>query len=158
MSAERLQYETPERRHELGAFNCQLVERILRQLAQEFLPGWSKTHDDFAAIETVAPPLDHPLLHETIHQLHRGVVPDLQPLGKGADRRRPTTLESLHLQEQQILLRLDASGMGGDLADAQEPSNLIAQIREGSIVETVDYRRGTLQSWRGHRQEKCITV
>jgi hypothetical protein len=48
--------------------------------------------------------------------------------------------------------------MGGDLADAQEPANLVAQIREGSIVESVDYRRGTLQSWRGHRREKYITI
>jgi len=137
----------------LGAFGRQLVERVLRQLTQESFPGGSKTHDDFAAIETVTPPLDHPLPHETIHQLHRGVVPDLQPLGQGADRCRLTTLESLHLQEQQILLRLDASGMGSDLADAQEPANLVAQIREGSIVETVDCRRGTLMPWGSHRQK-----
>src|SRR5213594_4212417 len=43
--------------------------------------------------------------------------------------------ESLDLEQHEILLRLHPRRAGGDFADAKKASYLIAEIREGSIID-----------------------
>jgi hypothetical protein len=38
---------------------------------------------------------------------------------------------------KQVLLRLDAGRAGGDLANPQEPADLVLQVREGWTVQPV---------------------
>jgi hypothetical protein len=69
---------------------------------------------------SVAPPVDHPARHESIHELDGTVVADLQPLGEGTDGGGPPSLEAFELQQQRVLLRLDASRPGHVLAPTEE--------------------------------------
>jgi hypothetical protein len=74
---------------------------------------------------------------QAIDELNHGVMAELEPLRESTDRRRLPALEPLHLEQQQILLRLDAGGTGGSLANPQEPANLVPQIRENCVVQAV---------------------
>lgn len=62
-------------------------------------------------------------------------MPDLQTFGEDAHGGHLMSLESLDLQQHEILLRLHAGGAGGDFANPEEASDLIAQIGKCSIVE-----------------------
>jgi len=75
-------------------------------------------------------------------------MPELKSFRQRADRSRLPAFETLHLQQQQILLRLDAGGAGRGLANSQEPANLISQVREGWIVQAV-------VSCRAERSAEC---
>jgi hypothetical protein len=127
----------------MGPFGNQFVDGIASEPDQNFLAGRPKSDDHLPAVATVTPPLDHPTCSEAIHQLNHGMMPELESFREGANRRRLPTLEALHLQQQQILLRLDASCAGCGLADTQESANVIPQVREGRIVQAGVNSRGS---------------
>src|SRR5215470_4028956 len=81
------------------------------------------------------------------------MVPDLQSLGQRADCGRPAALEAFHLQEHDVLLRLDARGTCSFLADAEKAPDVIAQIGERLVVHS---RRGPAA--RGPRTHPRRTV
>src|SRR5215813_313685 len=98
------------------------------------------SHDDFSTIATLPLPLDHPAADQPIDQLHHRVMMDLQALGQNADRRHLAPLESLDLQQREVLLWLHPGGPGCDLANPQEAPELISKIRERSVVQAVGSR------------------
>jgi len=53
---------------------------VTRQPRQELLPRRTQTHHDFPPISTIAPPLDHASPDQAIHQLHRGVMSQLNDI------------------------------------------------------------------------------
>ena len=59
---------------------------------------------------------------------------DLQSLGQRPDRRRPAALEPFHLQEEDVVLRLDPRGPRGLFANPEETPNVIAKIGERLVV------------------------
>ena len=67
-------------------------------------------------------------------------MPKLQSVSEHSDRRRPAPRETLHLQQQQILLRHDARTTGGLLTEAEEPTDVIPELGERPVV---DLRRRT---------------
>jgi len=114
----------------------------------------SELIDDDAAPIQLGPTAPHQAASgQPIDQLHRGVVPDLQSLGQRADRRRPAALEAFHLQEHDVLLRLDARGTCSFLADAEKAPDVIAQIGQRLVVHS---RRGPAA--RGSRTHPRRTV
>ena len=95
-------------------------------------------------------PLDHAARRESIDQLNDGMMAELEAFGQRTDRRRLSTFETLDLEQEQIVLRLDARRAGDDLANAQEPANLISQIRERGVVETLASNRDGRLAERSH--------
>ena len=67
---------------------------------------------------------------------------DLQTFGQHAHRRHLMPFESLDLEQHEILLRLHPRRAGGDFADAKKASYLIAEIREGSIIDRTEGHGG----------------
>jgi hypothetical protein len=98
-------------------------------------------HDDLAPITPLSPPLDHASTHEPVYQLNDRVMADLETFGEHAHRHRLVSLEALDLEEGEVLLRLHPGSAGRDLAHPEKPSDLITQIGEGPIVQTI--RGGT---------------
>src|SRR5262249_55955593 len=65
----------------------------------------------------------------------RGVVSDLKTLGQCPDGDRPSRLEPLHLQQHEILLRLDTSRPRRQLSLAQEAADLVAKVGQRGVVD-----------------------
>jgi hypothetical protein len=78
---------------------------------------------------------------QTTAQLDRAVVANLQPLGQGADGRFLSERRSFDCQQRLVLLWLDPCRTRDALAEIQEAANLIAEVRQGLVV---DRARGTL--------------
>ena len=104
------------------------------QLPQDGFATWRHLHDDGASVGlgTAAP--NQAAVDESVDQLDGGVVSDLQALGQHADRRHPRALDALHLEQEQVLLRLEPRGPGQLFADPQEAAHLIAQIGQRLVV------------------------
>jgi hypothetical protein len=71
---------------------------------------------------------------ELVDQRDRRVVTNHEPLGDRPDSRPCVERKSAQRQEQLMLLRLDACGARGLLAERQERTDLEAKRRERSIV------------------------
>ena len=63
------------------------------------------------------------------------MVPELQPLGKHSDRGRLSVTETLHLQQQQIVLRLDAGTPGGHFTEPEKPADVIPELGQCPVVD-----------------------
>ena len=59
----------------------------------------------------------------------------LEPLRQHPDRRRFAPVQTLHLQQQMVLLGRDADLARRDFADAQKAPDLIAEVRERVVVD-----------------------
>src|SRR5262249_7337198 len=68
-------------------------------------------------------------------ELHGAVMADLEPLRQHPDRGRPVVLETLDLQQHQILLRLDPGRPRHLLAPAQEAWDLVTQLGQRAVVD-----------------------
>lgn len=106
-----------------------------REPPERGLAGGTQRDDDLPSIVPMASPLDHAAFLETVDELDHRVVADLQSLGQGADRRGLTPRQSLHLEEDEVLLGLHARPAGAELADAQESPDSIAQVGEGLVID-----------------------
>ena len=78
---------------------------------------------------------------QAIDELHRGVVVDLEALGEHPDRGRSAPLQSLDLEQGEVLLRFDARGPRGDFAPPQESPDAVAEIGERGIVDRACHAR-----------------
>lgn len=127
--------QTAESRHERGAFGAELIERVQGQALQDGLAGRPELHDHAPPVTRVDPPRDHAAPDEPIDQLDRAVVAKLQALGEGSDRHRFPAVQALRLQQEQILLRLDARRPRRLLSDPEEASEVVAKLRQGPVVD-----------------------
>jgi hypothetical protein len=82
------------------------------------------------------PPLHQAPAHEAIDKLDRRVMLDLEPLGQDTDRRRrPTPLEPLDLEQEEVLLGRHARAPSRDLTSPEKSSNLIAQVGKRTVID-----------------------
>jgi hypothetical protein len=109
------------------------------QLRQDRFAGWPQRNDDFAAGALAS---DQSLPRQPIDQLDRRVMTELEPLRKVPDRRAPPVLQSLHLEQQEILLRCDARVPRRDLANMQKLADVVTQLRQRPIVNALSGGRG----------------
>jgi hypothetical protein len=88
-----------------------------------------------SSIPAAPAPYDHASPRKAIDELYRGMVMDLKSLGQRPDRDRPTSFQSLDLEQDEILLGLHACGPGRDFSAPKEPPNLVPQVGERRIVD-----------------------
>ena len=72
-------------------------------------------------------------LRQTIHQLNRAVVFDLQPFRQLANGRKLARRQSLDRQEELMLLRLDSLRSRGIFAVTEKPPYLMAEFRQRPV-------------------------
>src|SRR5262245_1693600 len=123
---ERTQEPRPDRPH-LGP-----VRR--GQPAEQRLAAGREADQHLPAVGGAAHPAHEPPLLHPIHQLHRAVVPHLQPLGERSHRRLDPIRDSLDREQQLMLLGLEARVARGLVAEPKEAPKLVAKIRERAIV------------------------
>src|SRR3989442_618934 len=128
-------HQPPEDSQQLRALGPQFFHRIQRELPQHRLAGGTERDRDFAPIATVTPACDHVALDQPVDELHDAVVAELEPLGQRSDRGRPTAVQALELQEQEILLGLDTGRPGSLLAAPHEAPDLVTQLGQGLVVD-----------------------
>jgi hypothetical protein len=109
---------------------------LLREAADEFHPrakdrGVEFVVDDPGTLEAFS--LDETLLLQTVHQFHRTVVPELQPLRQISNARFLGWWNSLQGEHELVMLRLEASSPCGFLAKAHKTADLVAKFREGLV-------------------------
>jgi hypothetical protein len=122
-------------RHQGRPLCPQLAERVEGKVPQHCLTIGPERHDGLPSVGIVPASGNHPLLDEPINELDHAVVPKLQSLGEDSDRWGPLPGESFHLQQQDIVLRLDARATGGHLAKSKEPADVIPELRERPVVD-----------------------
>jgi len=137
----------------LWTFRRQLIDRVARDLPDDRLSGPSQAHHDLPPVAPALLPLDHAAPSQTVDQLDGGVVADLQALGQDSDVRHPAPGQALDLQQDEILLRLDASLARDDLAGAHDAAELVAQVGQRRVVDGRGGRGGAAR----HRRRSYIT-
>jgi hypothetical protein len=126
--------EPLQRREQRRTLCSELPQRIEGKLSQDGLTRRPQLHQDLPPIGALPAPCHHSPSDEPIHQLNGAVVLELQPVGEDPDCRRSLPLESFQLEQEQILLRLDAGRARRDFPAAEKPADLVAELRERPIV------------------------
>ena len=121
-------------REQLGPRGLQFgVMRRSQQLQQRFSATREGQHD-FAAVRHAARAPYQALPFQAIYQFHRAVMLNQQPLGQHPDRSHPVGGQAFDSQQRLVLLRLDARGAHGVLAEIQEAANFEAKVRERLVI------------------------
>src|SRR4029077_4516139 len=69
-----------------------------------------------------------------VDELDGAVVTELEPLGEGADRGRDAGRHATDGEQQLVLPGLEPDRAGSLLAEAKEPSQLVAERRQRAVV------------------------
>ena len=91
---------------------------------------------NFAAVRAATDSLEQSVKLHAVHQLDGAVMLDLQALGKHAHGSFLRARQSLNRQQGLMLLRLDAGGTRGLLAEIHEPPDLVAKFRQRLVIKT----------------------
>ncbi|HXA77395.1 MAG TPA: hypothetical protein VNV41_09695 [Candidatus Acidoferrales bacterium] len=123
-----------ERLDQSGLGGTQFIAVRQRKLLEDPLAARRDNELHLAPIGAVARPPDPAVCFETAAQLHGAVVANLEPLGQDSDRRLESGRPALDCQQRLMLLRFNPGGARNDLAEVQEPANLMPEVREGRVI------------------------
>jgi hypothetical protein len=113
----------------------QLGAMLDRQVAQDALAGLGERDEHATSIERILGAANQVTRGGTIDELDRGVRLDLEPVGDGTDDGRVVGVRQSGQREQElVLLRLEAGGVGGLFAEVEKTAELKAELREGTQV------------------------
>ncbi len=93
-------------------------------------PGERQQHP--AVIGRVPPAAEQTAPGQPVHQAHRALMAELEPLGDVHDGGAFASGNPLHREQQLVLPGLEAGGAGGLLAPPEEPAELVAERGEGA--------------------------
>jgi hypothetical protein len=125
----------PQRPHERRTLGLQLGKGIQGEPSENRLARRTQHDHDLSPILSLATAVDHTSHRQAVDELYRGVVVNLEALGERPDRGRSALLQSLDLEQGEVLLRFDARGPGGDFAAPQESPDAVAEVGEGGVVD-----------------------
>lgn len=106
------------------------------KLLKQFRATARDAQYNLAAIGATADSLEQSVSLQTIRQLDRAVMLDLQPLGKHADGGFLCAQQAFNRQQRLMLLWLEARGASGLLAEIYKTPDLVAKFRQCLIIET----------------------
>jgi len=104
------------------------------EFAQNRAAGRRQPDPYFAFILSSGTPLDSPGLFQPVDQFHRTVMLDEQPRCDLPNRRAGAFRQSVHGQQQLVLLRLQAVLLCGRLAEVKKPADLPAEFGQIAIL------------------------
>lgn len=127
---------------QLRAAVSQFVLMMQREGAENAFALRQEANEYFTAVlfAAMAPYVSVTL--ETVDQLHRAVMPQLHPIGKGSDRGAEVRGKPFDGQQQLVLLGIKPCLAGSQLAEVQEASNLMAEFRQRAIIYFLDVLHG----------------
>ncbi len=130
------------------ASGAEFVAMREREAFEEAFTARGDTQQDFAGVGTAAGAGEQSFGFEAAAQFDCAVVADLQALGESANGGRHSRWQSLESEQSLMLLRLDAGGAGGVLAEIQEAADFVAESCEGLIVDRIAlYRHADIISY-----------
>src|SRR5437868_14948209 len=98
---------------------------VERELSEDFLAFRSQRHQYLAPITARPVALYEPVCRQTVHQLDRAVMLDLQALGQFTDPWANIPGQAFQRQKQLVLTRLQACPARGLLAETKETADLV---------------------------------
>lgn len=104
-----------------------------REIPQHLLSLWGETNKHLPLISLVPAALDETTFGEPIDEFDRAMMGDLEPLGQSADGRFPSLRQTLHGQEQLVLLGFKARSTHGLFTEAEKAAQLMAKFGERLI-------------------------
>ena len=107
---------------------------VVGELLQDLFALRSQGKQHFAAIFTAAISPDVAAGREPVHQFHRTVMSNLQPLCQLSNPRPDPASQPFQSQHQLMLARLQARRFRSLLTEVKKTANLIAQLRQGFEV------------------------
>ena len=97
--------------------------------------GRAEVHRHLATVAAPTPALHHAPPRQPVDELHDAVVLHLQALGERADRGGAAAVEALDLEQDEVLLRLDAGRPCRQLTEAEKPPQVVAKVGQRSVVD-----------------------
>lgn len=94
-----------------------------------------KLDGDHTPVRTLLSAGDHALVNQPVDELDRAVMAQLQPLREPANSGRMLPFQTLDLQQQEVLLRLDARRSGCGLPAPQKLPDGIPELGERPVVQ-----------------------
>jgi len=107
---------------------------VQREFSQHSLALGSHRQQHFPPVFISPMPPDIPASREPVHQLDRAVMLNEQPGRQLANGRLDTFRQPLHGEQQLMLLRLDAEGLCGRLAEMKELPDLAPEFGQVPVL------------------------
>lgn len=85
-----------------------------------------------AAVGEIFGAFEQVLAHASVHEFYGAVVPEAEALGRVSDGDGSILRRAGHLEEQLVLLRLEACFHGGLLTEEEEAAQLEAEVRQSA--------------------------
>lgn len=118
--------------HQAGRCLNELARVLSGKLGQDAISLAGDVEDCAAAVGGIFGAFQQVFAHAAVHQLDGAVMPEAQALGRIGDGDGSVFRRAGHLEEQLVLLRLEARFHGGLLAEEEEAAQLEAEIGEGA--------------------------
>ncbi len=123
-------FDAGERLDQRGAHDFQLAAMVGCQLVEQPRAPGRDAQQNAAGIGLVAGALEQAFFHGTVRKFNHAVVAQTEALGSVGDGRNRASRRSGNLQQQLMLLWLQASGVRCLLAELYERPKAVAKFRQ----------------------------
>jgi hypothetical protein len=127
-------HDAAKRGYQLGPCRAQFVVMMQRQFAEHLLAFGREPKQNFAAVVLGAGAVDKSSRLQAVDQFHGAVVADLHAIGEFSDAWTDSGRHALDRQHELVLAALHAGIFHHLLAEVEEASDLIPELRQCLIV------------------------
>lgn len=120
--------------HERRPHATQFVLVGKRKAPKQLFSPRSHLNQHLASISIATASCRESSLDQAVHQFHRAVMPDLEPLGESPNRRPLSLGEAFDGKQELVLLRFEAGGPRFSFAEGEKAPDLMPELSQGFVV------------------------
>lgn len=123
-----------QRSHERRRHAAQFVPVGQRKAPKQLLATGSHLNQHFAAVDIASASCRESLVDQPVYQFHRGVMPDLEPIGERPNCRPLSFGKAFDGKQELVLLRFETSGPRFSFAEGEKAPDLMPELGQGLVV------------------------
>jgi len=123
-----------QRLHERRRHAAQFVPVGQGEAPKQLLSPRSHLDQHLASIDVATAPCRESPVDQPVYQFHRGVMPDLEPLGERTNRRPLSLGEAFDGKQELVLLRIETSCPRFSFAEGEKAPDLMPKLCQGLVV------------------------
>jgi hypothetical protein len=123
-----------QRSHERRRDAAQFVPVGQGEAPKQLLSPRGHLYQHLTSVDVATAPCRESPVDQPICQFHRGVMPDLEPLGERPNRRPLTLGEAFDGKQELVLLRIETSGPRFSFAEGEKAPDLMPKFCQGLVV------------------------